>query len=142
MALYVPPSKRRTRTLVFAIIALLVGLLIGVLCGRLTAPTIESQVAVVATEARGISAGLRVLALHDQAGTSTNSGDGGAALVIDETRNKLDAIFLEAPWVTAAEQTALIDEVNALAAIPDRSGSEFGQAADALANHIDRVLGG
>ena len=142
MALYVPTSTRRRRTGVYVAVALLLGLALGIFGGRFTAPTVASQVLIVQSDAQAISASLRVLALHDQAGVATKSGDGGAQLVLDSTRTKLEALFLKAPWVGQTQRNTVTAELDTLTAMQDRDGSRFGGAAETLANHIDIILGG
>jgi hypothetical protein len=122
--------------------ALVLGIGIGVLSGRFTAPSIEKQVTVVRADARVASAALRVLALHDQVGAVSNqAGDGGAALVLDQTSGKLGDLFEEAPWLAADERKALRRELEALESMTDRTSVKFGDAAEALADRIDATFG-
>jgi hypothetical protein len=142
MALYIPTSTRRKRGMLAVCVALVLGVSLGILFGRVTAPSIDKQVAAVRADARKASAGLRVLALHDQAGAVSNqAGDGGAGLVLDQTGGKLDDLFDGAPWLAANERTALRAELATLDSMPDRTGVNFGDAAETLADHIDATFG-
>jgi hypothetical protein len=142
MALYIPTSTRRRRAMLAASAALVLGLGIGLLSGRLIAPSVDKQVAVVRADARAASAGLRVLALHDQAGAISNQeGDGGAGLVLDQTGRRLGDLFDEAPWLAADERKALRSALAALDSMPDRTSVKFGDAAEELADRIDATFG-
>jgi hypothetical protein len=142
MALYIPTSTRRKRAMLAVGVALVLGVGMGILFGRLTAPSIDKQVAVVRADARKASASLRVLALHDQAGAVSNqAGDGGAGLVLDQTGGKLGDLFASAPWLAADKRTALRTELATLDSMPDRTGVTFGAAAETLADHIDATFG-
>jgi hypothetical protein len=143
MALYVPATTRRRRAVLAVVAAVLLGIGLGVLFGRLTAPSIEKQVAAVRADARAASAGLRVLALHDQAGAISNqAGDGGAGLVLDQTSGRLGDLFEAAPWLAAGERRALRRELRALDLMTDRTSARFGDAAQALADRIDATFAG
>jgi hypothetical protein len=141
--LYVPTSRRRRRTILFASGALVVGLLVGLGIGRWSSPSVDDQVHSVQDKARQTASGLKVLSLHAESGaTSTDQpGDGGADLVLQRTRTELQNEFAESPWLDAAARKALLDELSALDAQPDRNSAAFGSAADALASHIDATFG-
>ena len=142
MALYVPPARRRRRLIVAATVALLVGLALGVLIGHVTAPSLGDRVAAVQSDARQASAGLRVIALHDQTGAASNQqpGAGGADLVISTTRTALQTAFGEAPWIGSTQRSKLLSDLDKLAGISDKTSKEFGTAADALAAEIDATF--
>lgn len=138
MALYVPEGRRRRRILVASSLALLLGLAVGAAVGRLSAPSIDDRVAEVRSDAQQTTAGLRVIALHDQAGT----GSGGADLVLRRTRAELQTEFDKAPWLSRATRTALLTELDALEARTDSGSASFGSAAEALARAIDEAFAG
>lgn len=144
MALYIPASRRRRQTIVLAVAALVVGLLLGLLAGRASAPSVADRIHSVQRDARATAASLRVLALHDQTGAASNQapGNGGADLVLTRTRTELQGEFKRAPWLTAPQREALLTELDRLAALPDRTGSQFGDAADQFASHIETTFGG
>lgn len=143
MALYIPAGRRRRRALGLAGATLVLGLVIGVMAGRLTAPSVDDRVRSVSLQARQTAAGLRVLALHDQAGalSNQNGGTGGADLVLQRTRTQLEQLFSRAPWVARTKRDELLHALDALQSLPDRSGTAFATAADALAGDIEVTFG-
>src|SRR5689334_14838401 len=141
MALYVPASRRRRRTIVLAIIALVAGLLIGVLVGRATVPSLASRVHSVQENARRTASGLRVLSLHQESGAVSGESGGGADLVLQRTRSELQDEFPDAPWLDATTRKQLLDELSALEAQTDREAPAFASGADALASHIEAAFG-
>jgi hypothetical protein len=143
MALYVPASRRRRRTILFTVGALVVGLIIGAAVGRTSAPSLTGQVHSVQEKARQTASGLRVLSLHEQAGVASNgtSGDGGADLVLSRTRDELQSEFADAPWLDATSRKQLLDQVDALDAQDDPSSPKFASAADALATQVEATFG-
>ena len=142
MALYIAPARRRRRVLVTAGVALALGLLLGVFAGRATAPTLDDRISSVRGDARETAAGLRVIALHDEAGTAAEGGgDQGTDLVLERTRSELDDLFDRASWLGSDARAALFDELDALADNPDPAGAAFGEGADALAGHIESTFG-
>ncbi len=136
MALYVPEGRRRRRLLVAAVSALVLGLVLGGLVGRLSAPSLTDRVRAVQDRAHTTSAGLRVISLHTQAGT----GAGGATLELKTTKDELEAEFRDAPWLSTATKTALLDQLAQLAARTDDSSASFGTAAEAMARAIDSAF--
>ena len=142
MALYIPAGRRRRRTILIAVGALLIGLTLGAIAGRSTAPTIEDRISSVRSDAHTTSAALRVIALHDAAGAvSTQQGDGGTELVLQRTRTDLERRFGRAPWLPATARQKLLDDLASLAARPDKADASFGAAAEALAQEIDATFG-
>lgn len=138
MSLYIPESRRRRRVLVSAAVALVAGLVLGGLIGRLSAPSVQSQVDSVRNDARQTTAGLRVIALHDQNGIG---GNGGTKLILARTRTELSDEFDRAPWLTPTTRSALLAQLDALAARTDETTPAYGTAAEALASAIDRAFG-
>jgi hypothetical protein len=142
MAVYIPAGRRRRRTIMLAVTGLLVGVVLGGLIGRASAPTVDDQLASVRDDAREVAAGLRVVALHGEEDTESNqTADSGADLVLDETRTGLQHAFEDAPWLGEDQQQELLDALDALTEIDDRSGPEFAQAAEALATQIEATFG-
>lgn len=143
MALYIPAGRRRRRTIALTATALLIGLVAGGLVGRASAPSVEDRIHSVQVDARRTAAGLRVLALHDQAGAiaTQTPGGGGAELVLARTRIELERSFARAPWLARAQRDQLLLALDALRATPDRGGATFGAAADALAANIEHAFG-
>jgi len=143
MALYIPASRRRRQTIAFVVAALVVGLIVGGLVGRASAPSLSDQVHSVQEKARQTASGLRVLSLHQEAGTASNrtAADGGAELVLSRTRDELQTEFGDAPWLDAPSRKELLDALDALEAQSDRNSPEFASAADALATNIEATFG-
>jgi hypothetical protein len=142
LALYIPAGQRRRRAIAVAVATLLLGLIVGLLTGRALAPSVGDRVREVQGAARETAAGLRVIALHDQAGALANqtSGDGGADLVLKRTRSELEHEFGLAPWLGRSQRDELLRAMDALQAIPDRTGPAFGSAAEALAAKIEATF--
>jgi hypothetical protein len=142
MALYIPPARRRRRLIAAAALALVAGLTVGVLIGRASTPSVADRVRTVQSDARAAAAGLRVLALHDQAGAVAKAqpGDGGADLVLARTRTALEDMFAQAPWLGSARRSRLRHDLDVLTATTDRTSSDFGAAAEALAAEIDATF--
>jgi hypothetical protein len=143
VALYIRASRRRLRTIVFAVVALVLGLLVGVLIGRASVPSVTDRVHSVQERARQTASGLRVLSLHAQSNATSNetAGEGGASLVLQRTRDELNREFADAPWLNTAARQQLLDELAALEARTDRTSAAFGSAAEALASHIEITFG-
>ncbi len=140
MALYIPPARRRRRLIAAAAVALLAGLFGGVLIGRSTAPSVADRVTAVRSDAREAAAGLRVIALHDEAGALSNQDGGGADLTLSQTRTALVRAFDQAPWLGNSQRTKVLADLDRLAATGDKSSKEFGTAADALATEIEATF--
>jgi hypothetical protein len=142
MALYIPPARRRRRLIAAAVLALIAGLAVGVLIGRVSSPSVPDRVRAVQSDARAAAAGLRVLALHDQAGAIANGqpGAGGADLVLSRTRSTLQDAFAAAPWLGPTQRSRLLHDLDLLVAITDRTSKAFGAAAEALATEIDATF--
>jgi hypothetical protein len=143
VALYIPAGARRRRTILIAVATLIVGVLVGFVGGRTTAPSIDDRISAVRSDARETAAGLRVLVLHDEAGAvpPSGAGDGGATLVLKRTRTELEDLFDRAPWLGPADRSQLLDGLDALEAMEDRSAGEFGTAAEELATEIELTFG-
>lgn len=141
MALYVPQSRRRRRTISLAAAVGVLGLVVGGVLGRVTAPTVAEQVAAVRADARDTASGLRVISLHGEAGVEA-VGSGGADLVLDRTRSELAAQFDEAPWLSGDQKSPLLAGLAALKAMPEQDGREFGDAAAKLAQLIEDTFNG
>ena len=115
MALYIPASKRRRRSIVVGVSALLVGLVIGLLIGRLAAPSVGESVRAKQNDAEDLIARLDGLQLEYQ---QTGGGAAGAA---DARQGSIDAVrdlvadsaqLVQAmPWVPASERTAVVAAV-------------------------------
>lgn len=140
MALYIPPSRGRRLRMLAALAGLVVGLGAGLVLGRASASTVGDQLQRSRARATELAAGLRVLALHEQA-AATASGDGGATLVLDRTATGLGQLFDGAPWLTAIQRDALTGRLAALRG-RDPATAGFGTAADDLARAIETTVGG
>jgi hypothetical protein len=141
VALYIPASNRRRRTVLIGVAALVIGLVLGVVAGRSTAPTVADEISSVRSDARRTAANLRVIVLHDQAGIASDTGGGGTDLQLENTRKELQAEFAAAAWLSQADKDALIASLDALTARTDKSSAEFGTATEALAKQIEETFG-
>jgi hypothetical protein len=143
VALYIPASKRRRQTIILAVATLLIGLAVGAFACRASAPSVDDRVHDVQEDARRTASALRVLSLHEESGAVSNQlpGDGGADLVLQRTRTELEGEFGDAPWLGERARRALLDELTALEAQPDRNTPAFASAANALAAHIAATFG-
>jgi hypothetical protein len=146
MAIYVPRARRRRTLVLVGVAALVVGLALGSVVGRASAPTVESRVRSVRSEARAISSQLRVVSLHESAGASSLenvTGDAGADLALRRAETDLRHLFRRAPWVTSKTAADLLADTVALrAAAPGQARTPaFGQQVDGLANRIETTFG-
>lgn len=144
MAFYVPASARRRKLIAAAAAAAVIGIVVGILIGRLMVPSVDERIKSVKADARQTSAGLRVISLHDTATAvgAQGEGNGGVDIVLQRTRDELKAEFKKAPWLTAAQRDVLIGKLDDLAAFKDKTGTEFGKAAENLAAAIDTLFAG
>lgn len=145
MAIYTPWAARRRRLALLVAAGFVVGAVLGVLGGRLTAPTAEDRVAAVRAQAREVSAQLRVLSLHSEAGAASlgTSGDAGAELALRRADEELGVVFDQAPWITAAERADLHQRLEKLerGAATAAASPSFGASTDQLATDVDRTFG-
>jgi len=144
MAVYMSAGRRRRSTALVAVGGLVLGLLVGVLLGRGSAPTVRDRIRSVQTDARATAAGLRVIAIHDEAGgtagTAGAATGGGTDLVLARTESELRTEFKAAPWLTVAAKNALLDRLSKLQATTDKTAPAFGRAAEALAREIETTF--
>jgi len=143
MALYVHAGTRRRRTALIAGAAVIAGLAVGLLIGRLTAESTDDVVHSIQADARETAAGLRVIALHDEAGALANSttSDGGTELVLKRTKTQLLDELDRAVWISTDQRDALLLSLNDLTNSPDRTSPEFGKATEDVAAQIESTFG-
>lgn len=137
MARYISTARRRRTTAGIAVAALIVGLVAGLGLARLTTDSVEDKVAAVRAQVRETTGGLRVLALHAQAGVG---GTSDVQPVLAKTRDGLNAELASAPWIGSAARQVLLGELAALAAMSPTSAT-FGAALTRTADHIDQAFG-
>jgi hypothetical protein len=137
MAIYVPPSRRKARRILSAVALLVAGALIGFLLARVTAPSLTDQVQSAQQQARELAAGLRVLALHDEA--QAVSGQASTDFALQRTQTGLEEAFAAAPWIPAATRTQLSGDVAELRRTRQDPG--FGQRAESAAGEIEQAFG-
>lgn len=144
MALYTPQAQRRRRLVILAVGALLLGAILGAFAGRFTAPTPADRVAQVREQARQITAQLRVLSLHADAGAASlgADGDAGARLALQRADNDLRHTLDQAPWITPEQGNALRAQLGALinAASGAAATAQFAADVDRLAADIDHTF--
>ena len=145
MALYTPQAQRRKRLVILAVVAFLLGGVLGGFGGRLTAPTVADQVADVRNQAQQMSAQLRVLSLHVDAGAASlgAGGDAGAVLALQRADGDLTRVLEQAPWITAHRGIALSAHLRELerAARAGAGTKPFADDVDRLASEIDTAFG-
>jgi hypothetical protein len=145
MALYTPQAQRRQRLVILAVVAFLLGGVLGGFAGRLTAPTAADQVADVRNQAQQMSAQLRVLSLHVDAGAASlgAGGDAGAVLALQRADGDLIRVLEQAPWITAQRANALSAHLHELerAARAGAGTKPFADDVDRLASEIDTAFG-
>jgi hypothetical protein len=146
VAIYVPQARRRRKVVVVGVTGLVVGLVLGAVAGRSSAPTVEDRVRSVRAEARAVASQLRVVSLHEEAGTASlaASADAGADLALRRTETDLRRLLRRAPWVGTKTATDLLGATTALrAAAPGQARTPaFGQQVDGLADRIASIFGG
>ena len=144
MALYVPAGRRRRRAALFGAAALLVGLGIGLIAGRATSPDVGERVRATQRQANVVTAELRVLSLHQEAGAASQTAgdDNGAAFAIRRARIDLTAALDDAPWITSATRQRLLTSLDELLAdAAGAEGPEFAGAVNEAAADIDAAFG-
>jgi hypothetical protein len=145
MALYTPQAQRRRRLVILAVAAFLLGGVLGGFAGRFTAPTAADQVADVRNQAQQMSAQLRVLSLHVDAGAASlgAGGDAGATLALQRADADLTRALEQAPWITAQRGNAVRAHLHELerAARTGAGTKPFAADVDRLASEIDTAFG-
>jgi hypothetical protein len=146
VAIYVPRTRRRRNLILVAVSGLILGALLGLAAGRSSAPTVEDRVRSVRSEARAIASQLRVVSLHEEAGTASlaASADAGAELALRRTETDLRRLMRRAPWVSGQTGSDLLADAVALrSTAPGQARSvAFGQRVDSLADRIESTFGG
>lgn len=145
MAIYVPRARRRRQLVLLTLAGLVVGAVLGVLVGRLTAPTVAERVAAVQQQASQVTAQLRVLSLHAEAGAVSVGvpGEGGAELALRRADADLGKALDEAVWIPVGQRNGLRRRLEDLerGAGDDAARPAFGAAVDRLANDVDQAFG-
>lgn len=145
MAIYVPPSRRRRQVVLLGVIALVVGAMVGVLLGRATAPSVADRVRSSQRKVVELTAGLRVVTIHQEADTASlqASSDAGAGLALRRAESELRGLLAEAPWIAPARKTELLALVHDLQGGPPGQAStpQFAQRVEAAAEAIETTFG-
>jgi hypothetical protein len=145
MAIYVPPSRRRRQLILVGLVALLVGALIGAFTGRATAPSVDEKVSASQQRAKELAAGLRVIAIHQEADTASlqASADAGADLTLRRTESALKDTLSGAPWIAPATTSNLLAMMASLRATAAGRAStpEFAQRVETMAAAIESAFG-
>ena len=146
MAIYVPPTRRRRNLILVGLSGVVLGAVLGVAAGRSSAPTVEDRVRSVRSEARAVASQLRVVSLHEEAGSASlaTGTDAGAELALRRTETDLQGLMRRAPWVSGERASNLLADTVALrVAAPGQARSvAFGQRVDNLADRIELTFGG
>lgn len=145
MAIYVPPARRRRLALLIGAVSLAVGVVAGALVGRATAPSLADHVAASQQHAEALAAGLRVVAVHQEADAASlqGSADAGADLALRRTEAGLKSELAHAPWIPAARKTELLGLVAELrAGAPGQATTpQFAARVEAAASAIETTFG-
>jgi hypothetical protein len=145
MAIYVPPSRRRRQLILVGIVALLVGAAVGTFVGRATAPSVIDKVRSSQERANQLAAALRVIAIHQEAGTPSlqASADAGADLALRRTESELKDAVSGAPWISRSTESNLLTMVAELrsGAAGKASTPEFARRVESAATAIESAFG-
>jgi hypothetical protein len=103
------------------------------------------RVTSVQQQVREMSAQLRVLSLHVQAGAASleTGGDAGAGFALQRADADLNRVLEQAPWITAERGNALRVRLHELqrAAGSGASTDSFAADVDRLADDLDGTFG-
>ena len=118
MALDVSAGRRTRRTVIAAVAALVVGLGIGWAVGRQQVPSIQDRVVSVRSSAADVATGIERLDIeYEQAiGGGGDSISAGVLSPLAGDRTQLQTLLDEAPWIVAADRSALLDQLAAVEA--------------------------
>jgi hypothetical protein len=145
MAIYVPPSRRRRQLILVGVVALVVGAAVGAFVGRSTAPSISDKVRSSQQRASELAAGLRVIAIHQEADTASlqASADAGADLTLRRTESALKDAVSGAPWISPSTKSNLLAMVAQLrsGAAGKASTPEFAERVESVATAIESAFG-
>jgi hypothetical protein len=137
VARYISTAERRRKALFLASLALVAGLATGFLLAKATTPSMEENIAAVQADVRETTGGLRVLALHAQAGVG---GTADVQPVLAKTRSGLDAELDAAPWIGSTTRHSMLDQLGELSAMSPSSAS-FATTLTRVADDIDAAFG-
>jgi hypothetical protein len=115
MAVYRGPERRRRATAAIAVAALIVGLLAGVLVGRVSAPSVDDQIAEGQAAGRDLVAGLRVLPLEYEQASAGSSETGLIEDTVKRATGRLPAALEQAPWLDVTQRREAAQAVHAIA---------------------------
>jgi hypothetical protein len=144
MVRYVPPSRRRWRLVVTALVALVVGVVVGLLIGRSTVTTAQERATQVRTAAVDLATRVQALTIeYDQAIAA--QGDTVQAGVVDPLRRIIadaDRTMDEAVWLGADDRAAVDGALQAVrqAALDRVAADQFATAASTAAGVLTRTL--
>ena len=118
MALYVSAGRRTRRTVIVAVAMVVVGLGVGYAVGRQQVPSIQDRVVTVRASAADVATGIERLDIeYEQAiGGGGDSISAGVLSPLAGDRAQLQTLLDEAPWVVAADRSALLDQLAAVEA--------------------------
>jgi hypothetical protein len=114
VALYVSKGKRLRRAVIAVLVAGALAFLLGLLIGRQQVPSVDSRVASVQSAAANIATGLERLDVeYQKVLAGTDSLQKAVLQPLDETVNSAQKTLNRAPWITAAQRSALLDALAA-----------------------------
>ncbi len=145
MVRYVPPSRRRWRLVVTALLALTVGVAAGLLIGRSTVTTAQEQARRVRNQAVDLATRVQALTIeYDQAIAA--EGDTIQAGVIDPMQRVIadaDHTMDQAVWLGADDRATVNDALRAVrqAALDRVSSEQFASTTATAAGVIRQTFG-
>jgi hypothetical protein len=108
VAVYIPQEQRRRRSTVAIASALALGLVLGVLLGRVTAPSLSSQVEQARAAGQRLASALRALPLEYEQAVTGSEGESTTGIrdAVNRTAALLPPARAKAPWLgpTATRQ--------------------------------------
>ncbi len=142
MAVYVSPGRRRRRTIVAAVTALVVGIAIGVFLGRGTAGSIDDKVAATRSAAAAAAAGLSVLPL-EYAQSFAGQGGGATADTVQQAGARVTTAVADTPWLPDLQRARVAAAVRAMTEAARRKAqpAQFDRAVGDVQNLVVQLFG-
>jgi hypothetical protein len=132
MALYVSARKRRTRAVIAAVVVGLLAFGVGLLVGRQQVPSVSERIHQVQDDASAVATGLERLDVeYANVLAGTDSLDEGVLAPLDESVDEAQHALDDAPWVTSAQRSALLD-----ALARTRESAVGGDPQDVFVSHL------
>jgi len=148
VAIYVPPGRRKRQVLAVVAAAFVLGLGLGALIGRVSVPSLTSQIADGRVGGRRVASSIRALPLEYAnafSGSAEFSGkaEGSIAAAIARIDPQLGAYLAKAPWIGPDQGAAArraVERVR-LSAKAKANPDEFAKVAELSAATIEDIFG-